>query len=405
MFNKPVFSGNKGSEVRSDCHVSLEITETGGINLNIDSRVGALYGGKIEELCRDILNHFAIENATVTVEDYGAFDFVIAARFEACIRQLIQTDKTYLPELIPENQYSSSADRMRFSRLYIPGNSPKMMINAGIYGAHGVILDLEDAVAPQKKDEARLLVRNALRQINFYGAERMVRINQLPRGLDDLEEIIPHNVHVVLLPKCESKEQITQVNRKIQSIRSQKNLSGAIYLMPIIESALGVIRAYEIATAADNVVAVALGLEDYCADLGVKRTTEGAESLYAKSHLANACRAAGVQAIDSVFSDFQDEDGLRKIVLQSKSLGFEGIGCIHPNQIRPVHESFAPLGDEIDKAKEIVLVFERAKEKGLGVVSIGSKMIDPPVVARAVQSIDRAIALGILPKNWRPEGE
>ena len=405
MYNKPVSAGNKGKDVRSDCHVSLELVETGGINLQIDSKVGSLYGAAIEKLCRDIMAYYEIEHATVTVEDTGAFDFVIAARLEACIRQLIQTSKTYLPEIIPENQYTTAPDRMRFSRLYIPGNSPKMMINAAIYGAHGVILDLEDSVAPQKKDEARLLVRNALRQINFYGAERMVRINQLPRGLDDLEEIVPHNVHVVLLPKCESKDQILQVNEKIRSIQEQQNLSGAVYLMPIIESALGVLRAYEIATAADNVVAVALGLEDYCADMGVKRTNEGAESLYAKGHLTNSCRAAGVQAIDSVFSDFQDEGALRRIVLQSKSLGFEGIGCIHPSQIRPVHECFAPTDDEITKAKEIVLVFEQAEEKGLGVVAIGSKMIDPPVVKRAVQAIDRAMALGKLSKDWRSEGE
>lgn len=405
MYNKLVSAGNKGKNVSSDCHVSLELFEAGGINFSLDSKVGSLYGGKIEALCRDILSHFQIKHASLVVEDLGAFDFVIAARVEACVRQLISTDKPYLPEMIPENCYASSPERMRFSRLYIPGNSPKMMINGGIYGAHGIILDLEDAVAPEKKDEARLLVRNALRQVNFYGAERMVRINQLPRGLDDLEQIIPHNVHVVLLPKCESREQILQVNQKIQAIQKQHGLAGQVYLMPIIESALGVIRAYEIAGAADNVVAVALGLEDYCADLGVPRTVEGAESLYAKNSLANACRAAGVQAIDSVFSDFQDEEGLRKTVLLAKSLGFEGIGCIHPNQIRPVHESFAPLDSEIEKAKAIALVFEQAQAKGLGVVSLGSKMIDPPVVKRAVQLIDRAIALGKLPRNWRPEGE
>lgn len=405
MYNKLVSAGNKGKNVSCDCHVSLELFETGGIHLSLESKVGSLYGVKIEALCRDILAHFRIENASMIVEDFGAYDFVIAARVEACVRQLIRIETAYLPELISENIYASRPDKMRFSRLYIPGNSPKMMINGGIYGAHGVILDLEDAVALQKKDEARLLVRNALRQVNFCGAERMVRINQLPRGLEDLEEIIPHQVHLILLPKCESKEQILEVNNKIQAIQQKQGLDGEVYLMPIIESALGVIKAFEIATAANNVVAVALGLEDYCADLGVPRTTEGAESLYAKSHLANVCRAAGVQAIDSVFSDFQDEEGLRKTVLHAKSLGFEGIGCIHPNQIRPVHESFAPLDAEIDKAKEIVLVFERAQAQGLGVVSLGSKMIDPPVVKRAVQLIDRAIALGKLSRNWRPEGE
>ena len=405
MEKKQAFAGNRGPKVKNDCYISLELAKSGGIQLQLDSKVGVYYGGSIEKLCKEVLVHLGVRHASVTIEDVGAYDFVIAARLEACVRQVKKVEKAYVPAFIPENRYSSSAERMRFSRLYIPGNTPGMMINAGIYGAHGIILDLEDAVAPAKKDEARLLVRNALRQVNFYGAERMVRINQLPRGLDDLEEIIPHNVHVVLLPKCESREQVQEVNKKIASIRKGKKLKGDVYLMLIIESALGVIRAYEIASSAENVVAVAIGLEDYCADLGVQRTKEGFESQYAKSYLANACRAAGVQAIDSVFSDFQDEEGLRKTVLKSKSMGFEGIGCIHPNQIKPIHESFAPQEEEITKAKAIVRVFEKAKESGLGVVALGSKMIDAPVVKRAVQSIDRAIALGKLSKDWRTQDE
>ncbi len=405
MATKQALAGNKGPKVKNDCHVTLELAKTGGLKIQINSSVGVYYGGSIEELCKDVLRHFGIKNASLIIEDAGAYDFVIAARIEACVRQLKEIDKPYLPELLPENRYASSKDRMRFSRLYIPGNSPGMMLNAGIYGAHGIALDLEDAVAPPKKNEARILVRNALRQVNFYGAERMVRINQLPLGLDDLEEIIPHNVHVVLLPKCESKEQVQEVNKKIASIQKQKKLKGEVYIMPILESALGVIRAYEIASAADNIVGVAIGLEDYTADLGVQRTKEGLESQYARNCQVTACRAAGVQAIDSVFSDFQDEEGLRKTVLRAKSLGFEGIGCIHPNQIKPIHESFAPQEEEIAKAKAIVRVFEKAKESGLGVVALGSKMIDAPVVKRAVLSIDRAIALGKISKDWRTQDE
>lgn len=404
MDNRQAQAGNKGKGVSCDCHVSLELRESGGIVLTLDSKVGTLYGENIEELCLSVLRHFRVEHAVLVIEDTGAYDFVIAARLEACVRQLLPVDVPYLPEMLPQNVYTSRRERMRFSRLYIPGNSPKMMMNGGIYGAHGVILDLEDAVAPQKKDEARLLVRNALRQIDFYGAERMVRINQLPRGLDDLDEIIPHNVHLVLLPKCESREHVSAVNERIKAIQRHNSLSGDVYIMPIIESALGVIKAYEIASA-DNVVAVALGLEDYCADLGVPRTVEGGEWQYAKSHLVVACRAAGVQAIDSVFSDFQDEEGLRSTVVHSKSLGYEGIGCIHPNQIKPIHECFAPQDAEISKAREIVTLFELADAQGLGVVSLGSKMIDPPVVKRAVQLIDRAVALGILSPDWRSEGE
>lgn len=404
MTSKKVYSGNYGPDVRCDCKVSLELREEGGLGIDYRSKNKVLFGAQVEKLLREILEHFGIKDAALEVDDADAYEFVIAARVEACVRQLMTVESPYLPELIEENRYRSVKKRMRFSRLYVPGNSAKMMINAGIYGAHGIILDLEDSVAPEKKDEARLLVRNALRKVDFYGAERMVRINQLPRGLDDLEEIVPHNVHLVLLPKCESPEEIARVNEKIRCVQQRHGLDGEVYLMPIIESALGVIRAYDIASAADNVVAVALGLEDYCADLGVKRTVAGTESTYAKACLVNACKAAGVQAIDSVFSDFQDVEALKKIVRQSKSIGFEGIGCIHPAQIKPVHEAFAPLQEEIEKAKQIVLVFERAKEQGRGVVALGSKMIDPPVVDRAVQSIDRAIELGLLSQDWRSQG-
>jgi citrate lyase subunit beta/citryl-CoA lyase len=277
------------------------------------------------------------------------------------------------------------------------------MINAGIHKPDGIILDLEDAVAPDKKEEAAYLVRNALRAVDFYGAERMVRINQVPRGLDDLDFIVPHNVNLILIPKCETAGQIHQVNERIAIIRKQTKTKGNIWLMPIIESALGVIRAYDIATAAENVVSMAIGLEDYTADICTRRTAEGTESFYARSAVVNACRAAGIQPIDSVFSDVADMEGLKNNVLRSKALGFDGMGCIHPRQIRVIHEYFAPEAAEIERAKKIVNAFIEANEKGLGVVSLGTKMIDPPVVKRAQRTIDLAVSMGKLSKNWREE--
>jgi citrate lyase subunit beta/citryl-CoA lyase len=173
--------------------------------------------------------------------------------------------------------------------------------------------------------------------------------------------------------------------------------------MPIIESALGVEKAFEIATASENVVALAIGLEDYTADLGTRRTNEAVESFYARTRLVNACKAARIQAIDSVFSDVGDMEALRENVKVSKGLGFEGMGCIHPRQIKVIHESFAPESDEIEKAKKVVNAFIDATEKGLGVVSLGTKMIDPPVVKRAETTINLAISLGLISENWREE--
>ena len=389
-------AGITGQKVRSDCYVRLELSEKRGILLNLDSKVKSLYGSSIEQLCISLFEFYGIDNVKLTLKDTGALPFTISARLEAAVRQISDTGKEFLPDMIDENKYPSERDRFRFSRLYLPGNNPKMMLNAGVHNPDGIILDLEDSVAPAKKMEARLLVRNALRQVNFYGSERMVRINQLPDGLEDLNYIIPHNVHVVLIPKCENVSQIMQVEKEISNLINKHEIKQKVFLMPIIETSLGVEKAFEIASASKNIVALAIGLEDLTADLGVIRTNEAIETLYARTRLVNACKAAGVQAIDSVFSDVGDLEGLRQNVKTSKSLGFEGMGCIHPRQISVILEGFSPSKEEIEKAQQIMNAFYTTREKGLGVVAIGSKMIDLPVVKRAERTVNLAIKLGLI---------
>jgi citrate lyase subunit beta/citryl-CoA lyase len=170
--------------------------------------------------------------------------------------------------------------------------------------------------------------------------------------------------------------------------------------MPLIETALGVEMSFEIARSAASVVAIAVGLEDLTADMGVPRTSEGKETLYARTRIVNAARAAGIQPIDSVFSDVGDMAALHQNVLSSKALGFEGMGCIHPRQIPVIRQGFTPGPEEIEKSKMIVLAFENARSRGLGVVALGSKMIDPPVVARSQKIIDLAVRLGLLDEDW-----
>ncbi|MFC2120328.1 aldolase/citrate lyase family protein [Bacteroidota bacterium] len=398
-------AGNHGPKIRSDCQINIEIKNSGGLIINLESKVKTMYGASILDLIKDIFKNFGISNAVVYLTDNGSLPFVLAARTEAAIKNLIDSDKEYIQELIPENMYSSEKGQFRFSRLYLPGNTPSMMINAGIHKPNGIILDLEDSVAHNKKHEARFLVRNALRQVNFYGAERMVRINQLPAGLDDLKYIVPHNVNMILIPKCESAKQIIELEKMIEFIKKKNKIANPVWLMPIIESALGVEKAYEIASASDSVAALAIGLEDYTADLGTKRTKDANESFYARTRIVNACVAAGVQPIDSVFSDVGDEEGLIKSVKTSKSLGFVGMGCIHPRQIKVIHESYAPDEEDINKAQKIVNAFYLAEQKGLGVVSLGTKMIDPPVVKRAEHIINLAVKLGLLSNNWRKNYE
>ncbi len=403
---QPVFeAGNRGEKVRSDCWVAFSPRSSGGIQIELTSKVEKLYGESIRGLVREMMDFFEISHAHIVLEDSGAVPFVLMARIESAVRKAgLDRGKRFLPEYVEEVP-PPDRERFRRSRLYLPGDQPKLMLNAAIHQPDGLILDLEDSVAPTKKDDARILVRNALRALEFKGCERMVRINQLPLGLKDLEEVLPHKVDVLLLPKIESPEQIQEIERKVEEVLQTVEETREVYFMPIIESALGVLNAYAIARASSRNVALAIGLEDYTADIGAQRTNEGRESFYARSVIVNAARAAGIQPIDTVFSDVQDMEGLRASVLEAKSLGFDGKGCIHPRQIQPIHEAFAPTPEEIERAKRIVLAFEEAEKKGLGVVSLGSKMIDPPVVKRAIRTIELAIKSNLLDENWRQHHE
>jgi len=393
-------AGNFGKKVRSDCYIEMELLQSGGLQINLQSKVEVMFGRANRELIKDILTFFDIKHAVINIQDSGALPFVIAARLEACIKELTDTTKEYLLELQEFNTSNTTKEQQRFSRLYLPGNTPSMMLNAGIHQPNGLILDLEDAVAPNKKHEARFMVRNALRSLNFYGAERMVRINQGDKGLEDLEYVIPHHVNLILVPKVEEAGQLIAVQKRIDDIKSKNNIEHPIWLMPIIESAKGVMNAYAIAQATETVSSMAIGLEDYTADLGVRRTQEANESYFARNMVVTASVAAGIQPIDSVYSDVSDMEGLAENVKTSKSLGFTGMGCIHPRQVRVIHEHYAPVQAEIEKAQKIYLAFLEAKEKGLGVVSLGTKMIDAPVVKRAEKLIKLAVDTGKLEKDW-----
>ncbi len=395
-------AGRRGDKVRSDCWVQVEPKTRGGLKLAVTTKVEAMYGDAVRATCGKALEALGVKHAVVTVEDHGALDFVLAARIECAVKRAgLGEGLTFLPE--PGTGFASPASRERFrrSRLYLPGNEPKFFLNAALHEPDGVILDLEDSVAPSEKDAARLAVRNALRCVDFAGAERMVRINQGERGLDDLDAVVPQNVHVILIPKVETAEHVRAVDARAMKLAAAAGLKQVPFLMPIIESAMGCFEAPYIASASPNVVALTIGLEDYTADLGAQRTLEGKESFWARSVVVNAARAAGVTPIDTVFSDVADMEGLRAACLEAKGLGFEGKGCIHPRQVPVVHAAFAPGADEIDKARRIVLAFEEAEKRKLGVVSLGSKMIDPPVVKRALRTVKMAEALGLLPKGWR----
>ncbi len=399
-------AGRAGDDVRSDLHVAVEVGGD-GIELSLTSRVESLFGDAIRATVLDTLALLGVAAARVSVNDKGAVPWVIAARVEAAARAagLVANDAAAaIPcadGAAPATRGSRTAkDRLRRSRLYLPGNEPKFMLNAGLHGPDGVILDLEDSVHRDAKAAARLLVRNALRCVDFGPAERMVRINQLPLGLEDLDAIVPELPNLVLIPKVEEAAQVVEVADRIAAIRMSAALPShderPVWLMPILESALGIENAFAIARASGMVAALTIGLEDYTADMGVAKTKQGAETLWARERLANAARAAGVQAIDSVYGDVADVEGLLEWARASHAMGFIGMGCVHPRQIRVIHAGFAPTAAELERALKIVAAFEAAEARGLGVVSLGSKMIDPPVVLRARRLVERAREMGLV---------
>src|ERR1035438_5719233 len=389
-------AGRAGDDVRSDLHVSFAERNSGGIEIGLRSRVELYYGEVIRRQVRDVLRALGVAHAFIEIVDEGALPFMIAARIEAAVRRAgLAQGKAALPEAVTLAA-PSQRDRLRRSRLYLPGNEPKYFINAGLHGPDAVILDLEDSVHYAEKDAARLLVRNALRAVDFGAAERMVRINQLPLGLADLEEIVPQSPDLILIPKVETAAQVVEVSDAIARIARQSGATRPIWLLPILEPGLGIENAFAIATASDRIAGITIGLEDYTADLGVVKTPDGSETLYARARVVNAAHAARVQAIDSVYGDIADPEGLLRWGEAARAMGFEGMGCLHPSQIEIIHRAFAPSANELEKALAIVAAYEDAQAHGLGVASLGSKMIDAPVVQRALKLVARARQMGIV---------
>lgn len=392
-------AGNAGPKVKSDCKVSLKLTQDQGIKIELNSKVKKYFERHLKDLITKTLEYFNIKNCEIKLEDSGALDYVIMARIEATVAQAKSSPDCLLPEKF-DRKVQIKKDSFRRSRLYLPGNTPKFFFNAGLYEADGIIFDLEDSVAPEKKDEARILVRNALIAGNYYHSELMVRINQLPLGMKDLDYVVPYGVDTILLPKCETAQQVMAVEEKILELKKENNIKKDIFIMPIIESALGVMNSFAIASASKNNIALTIGLEDYTADLGVERTVAAKESEFARNMLVNAAKAAGILAIDSVFSNVDDMEALYETARTAKAMGFDGMGCIHPRQIAEIHKAFSPTEKELEKAKKIIAAFNEAKREGKGVVSLNSKMIDPPVVKRAETVIKLAIRNNMLAENW-----
>lgn len=287
---------------------------------------------------------------------------------------------------------------MRRSMLFLPGNNPNMIINAGCLGADAVIFDLEDAVAPAEKDAARILVRNTLRYTDLSGCDVIVRINSVDTDYwrSDLDFILPERPDVILLPKASTPADVLMADAYMSEVEAKLGLENrTVALMPLIETALGVENAYAIASASKRVCALFLGAEDLTADLRCKRTKEGREIEYARQRLVVAARAAGVEVFDTPFTDVNDDDGIVVDAKLAKALGFTGKASISPRHVEVINQVFSPTLAEIDYAYEVLDAIAFAKKQGKGAISLYGKMIDAPIVARAEQTIAMAEALGL----------
>ena len=287
---------------------------------------------------------------------------------------------------------------MRRSMLFLPGSTPNKIINGDSMGADAVILDLEDAVSPDETDAARILVRHAIKSLGFPGVEIIIRINSIDTDYwkADLDEVIPLKPALIMPPKTSCAADVLAVDAYISELEDKLGFErNTVKLIPLIETALGVENAFQIASATKRVAALFLGGEDLTADLRCKRTKEGNEINYARTRLVCAARAAGVDVYDTPFTDVNDDEGIWTDAEYAKSLGFTGKSAISPRHVSVINSVFSPSQKDIDYAYEVMEAIRLAKEQGRGVISLRGKMIDAPIVARAQQTIAAAEELGL----------
>ena len=287
---------------------------------------------------------------------------------------------------------------LRRSLLYVPGNMPSMLQNIPVFDCDVGIIDLEDAVPRGEKDAARLLAASFLRSYTQRNKEVFVRVNGLdtPYIRDDLQVILPAMPDGVRLPKCERPEIAERVDDMLTEHEEYLGCEiGHFKMIASVESARGILSVDRIARSTDRLVAMAFSAEDYTASLHIDRPKQGDHLLVPRQLLLMACRAADIQAIDTVWADTSDMDGFRAECEHIKVLGFDGKSLINPRQIDIVHDVFAPKQDEVEYAVQVVDAITKAREQGTGVVSLAGKMIDPPVVARAVRVLLAAKSQGM----------
>ena len=290
-------------------------------------------------------------------------------------------------------------ERLRRTMMFVPGNNPAMVKDAGIYGADSIMFDLEDAVSMAEKDAARDLVYEALQTQDYGDAELVVRVNgqDTPYYANDVRAMVKAGIDVVRLPKAEDAEMVKKLDADITAAEKEFGREeGSTMLMAAIESAKGVINAYQIASASDRMMGIALSAEDYTTDMKTHRYPDGAELEFARNMVLHAARAAGVAAFDTVFTNMNDTEGFYRETEYILQLGFVGKSLVNPRQIPMVNKVYEPTKKEIENAKNVENAIKEAKLKGSGVISMNGQMVDRPVVLRAERVMRLAKASNLI---------
>lgn len=290
--------------------------------------------------------------------------------------------------------------RSRRALLYMPGDDRRKIEKATTLGVDCICTDLEDGTAISKKAEAREVIARAMRELDFGRSERCIRINSIGSGFekDDLAAALDARPDTIVVPKVESADQVKWVSGEIESYELSNGLpTGNIRLLAGLETAKSVVNLKKIAGADPRLEALIFGGEDFAASIGATRSPEATELLYARQAVVTTCAAYEIQAIDIVYIDFRDTEGLRREAHQGAAWGFAGKQIIHPAQVEPTQEAFTPTDEAIAYARRVVETFETSQQEGKGAYALDGKMIDMPLLKSAQNVLERARAAGKLP--------
>jgi len=279
----------------------------------------------------------------------------------------------------------------------MPGDDRRKIEKSITLSVDSICMDMEDGVAITRKIDARAIIAQAMKELDFGKSECCIRINSIGSGLEayDLVAALATNPDTIVVPKIESADQVRWVSDHIESYElSSGRQLGSVSLLVGVETAKGIVNLRKIAEADRRLEAIIFGAEDYAASIGARRTKEAIEVLYARQAVVTACMANDLQAIDMVYIDFRDQAGLRLEAEQGAGWGFSGKQVIHPNQVPVVQEAFTPSTEEIDYAKRVVETFDASQREGRGAYALDGKMIDMPLLKNARKVLDRAKAAG-----------